>query len=182
MFELNSIDPSLTLAARILGTLVFGSAVLSKLRHYDEFVGVVANYRLLPAFAVTFTAWVVIAAEILVCAGLATPWFAPFAATVAVVLLAVFMVAMGVNLARGRREIDCGCFQSALRQQLSPALLLRNLMLIMLLTPVVFAAGAAPSALQLVDGIAAGLVGFVLYQAVGQVLALGAQGRPAPRS
>jgi len=37
------------------------------------------------------------------------------------------------------------------------------------------------SALQLVDGIAAGLVGFVLYQALGQVLALGARSRSAQR-
>jgi uncharacterized membrane protein YphA (DoxX/SURF4 family) len=192
MFEPGSIDPSLALAGRILGALVFGWAVVGKLRHYDEFVGVVANYRLLPAFATTPTAHAVIALEIYACAGLLTPWLAVSAAVCALVLLAVFIVAMGVNLVRGRREIDCGCFQSALRQQLRPAQLLRNLVLMGLLTPILIAATGSPaaaesalpgwSALQLVDGIAAGLVGFVLYEALGQVLALGAASRSAPRS
>ena len=178
-------DPSLALAGRILGALVFGWAVVGKLRHYDEFVGVVANYRLLPAFVTAPAAWAVIGMEVYVCAGLLTPWLAASAAACALVLLAVFILAMGVNLARGRREIDCGCFQSALRQQLRPALILRNLVLMVLLMPVIIAATAATvpwSALQLVDGIAAGLVGFVLYQALGQVLALGAGSRAAPRS
>ena len=186
MFAPGSIDPSLALAGRILGALVFGWAVVGKLRHYDEFVGVVANYRLLPGFSTTAVASAVVALEIYACVGLATPWFVVSATLVALVLLAVFMVAMGINLARGRREIDCGCFQSALRQQLSPASLLRNLVLMVLLAPVLLEATAATppewSALQLVDGIAAGLVGFVLYQALGQVLALGAVGRSAPRS
>lgn len=186
MFEPGSIDPSLVLAGRILGALVFGWAVVGKLRHYDEFVGVVANYRLLPAFATKPAACAVIALEIYACVGLLTPWLAVSAAGCALVLLAVFMVAMGVNLMRGRREIDCGCFQSALRQQLRPALVWRNLVLMALLTPVLIeapgAAVLAGSALQLVDGIAAGLVAFVLYQALGQVLALGAVSRAAPRS
>ncbi|MBS0419721.1 MAG: methylamine utilization protein MauE [Proteobacteria bacterium] len=186
MFEPGSVDPSLALAGRILGALVFGWAVVGKLRHYDEFVGVVANYRLLPALATVPASWAVIGTEIYVCLGLLTPWFVASAATCALVLLAVFMLAMGVNLARGRREIDCGCFQSALRQQLSPALIVRNLVLMVLLMPAFLAATAATvpegSALQLVDGIAAGLVGFVLYQALGQVLALGAGSRAARRS
>jgi len=185
MFEPGSVDPSLVLAGRILGALVFGWAVVGKLRHYDEFVGVVANYRLLPTFATVPAAWAVIAMEVYVCVGLLTPWFVG-SAVCGLVLLAVFMLAMGVNLARGRREIDCGCFQSALRQQLSPALIVRNLVLMVLLVPAALAAAVAAvpeaSALQLVDGIAAGLVGFVLYQALGQVLALGAISRAAPRS
>ena len=37
-----------------------------------------------------------------------------------------------MNLARGRREIDCGCFGPALRQPLSLALVLRNAGLIAL--------------------------------------------------
>ena len=186
MFEPGSVDPSLVLAGRILGALVFGWAVVGKLRHYDEFVGVVANYRLLPTFVTVPAAWAVIGMEVCVGVGLLTPWFVGSAACGALVLLAVFILAMGVNLARGRREIDCGCFQSTLRQQLSPALLVRNLVLMILLAPVVIAATATTasesSALQLIDGVAAGLVGFVLYQAFGQVLALGAGSRSALRS
>jgi len=37
-------------------------------------------------------------------------------------LLALYTLAVVVNLARGRREIDCGCFGPAARQPLSAAL------------------------------------------------------------
>ena len=53
----------------------------------------------------------------------------------AAILLGLFSVAIGINLARGRSHIDCGCFQSALRQQLSISLLVRNGFLIALALP-----------------------------------------------
>ena len=40
---------------------------------------------------------------------------------------------MAINLARGRRNIDCGCFQSALKQRLSWVLVARNVVLAALL-------------------------------------------------
>jgi 1,4-dihydroxy-2-naphthoate octaprenyltransferase len=36
---------------------------------------------------------------------------------------------MAINLGRGRRDIDCGCFATVLRQRLSWPLVLRNLLL-----------------------------------------------------
>jgi hypothetical protein len=44
-------------------------------------------------------------------------------------LLALYAGAMGVNLARGRRHIDCGCMGPAARQSLSGWLIARNLLL-----------------------------------------------------
>jgi hypothetical protein len=49
-------------------------------------------------------------------------------------LLVLFTGAIGINLMRGRTDIDCGCFGPALRQQLSGWLLLRNLFLMILAT------------------------------------------------
>ena len=40
---------------------------------------------------------------------------------------------MGINLRRGRRHIDCGCFQSALKQTLSWTLVMRNVVLALLM-------------------------------------------------
>ena len=45
-------------------------------------------------------------------------------------LLAIYTGAIASNLARGRREIDCGCFASSARVPLSPWLIARNLILI----------------------------------------------------
>jgi hypothetical protein len=41
----------------------------------------------------------------------------------------MFSAAIAINIARGRRDIDCGCFGAALRQGLSGWLLVRNLAL-----------------------------------------------------
>jgi len=171
-----TIDPAILLAARVLGALVFGMAVFGKLRHRDEFVGVVANYRLLPEAVAAPAAWLIIALESLVALSLASGLVPMVGAVLAVALLCGFAIAMTINLARGRKEIDCGCFQSALRQRLSVALVVRNLVLIATLLPLVESAFAeraqSLSLLQAVDGIGGGAVLFVLYQVFGQVLAL----------
>jgi hypothetical protein len=44
----------------------------------------------------------------------------------ALALLATYTLAIAANLARGRRDIDCGCFGPAARQPLSAALVARN--------------------------------------------------------
>lgn len=170
-------DASILLAARVLGILVFGMAVIGKLRHREEFVGVVANYRLLPEALAAPVAWLVVILETLVVLALVTGIALVGGAALAILLLCAFAVAMTINLARGRKEIDCGCFQSALRQRLSVAVVVRNIVLIALMLPLLEHATRATSLptlslLQVVDGIGGGLVLFVLYQVFGQVLAL----------
>ena len=180
-----SIDPSILMTSRVLGTLVFGMAVLGKLRHRDEFVGLVANYRLVPEPLVPVVAWLVIALETLVVLSLATGVALGAGAGLAVTLLCVFALAMTINLARGRQEIDCGCFQSELRQRLSVSLVVRNMVLTAAILPLLEAgarsAGLVPlfggemqsaAFLQVLDGVAGGIVLFVLYQVFGQMLAL----------
>jgi hypothetical protein len=52
------------------------------------------------------------------------------AALAAVPLLVLYTVAISVNLARGRRDIDCGCFAASARVPLSNWLVVRNVILI----------------------------------------------------
>ena len=179
-----TIDPSILMTSRVLGTLVFGTAVLGKLRHRDEFVGLVANYRLVPEPLVPGVAWLVIALETVVVLSLATGVALAAGAGLAVTLLCVFALAMTINLARGRQEIDCGCFQAALRQRLSVPLVVRNMVLTAAILPLLGAGARSPrivpllaempsaSFLQVLDGVAGGIVLFVLYQVFSQMLAL----------
>src|SRR5690606_791824 len=44
-------------------------------------------------------------------------------------LLVVFAFAIGINVARGRKAIDCGCFRTGYKQNLSWLLVLRNVLL-----------------------------------------------------
>ena len=89
--------------AVVLIAVMFFAAGASKLRALGTFEGVVYNFRLLPELLVR-----------------------PFAFAIPFAELAI---AIAVNLIRGRTEIDCGCFNSELKQRLSGWLVLRNVAL-----------------------------------------------------
>ena len=155
----------ITLAIRVLVALVFLTAALGKIRHRLVFQGVVANYRMLPDSAVPAFALVLPPLEMVVAAALLfvpSSWPAIPAAT----LLMLFAVAMATNIRRGRRHIDCGCFQSALKQDLSWILVSRNVGLAaLLLVPLAVPEGAlSPSGAA--EALLAGTVLFVLLQSM----------------
>lgn len=167
-----TIDPAVALACRLLGALVFGTAAAGKIAHRHELAGVVANYRLVPDALAPAAAWMVVGLEILVALSLAGGLHSEAGALLAIALLCVFALAMGINLARGRREIDCGCFQSGLRQRLSVGLIGRNLVLSAALSPLLAATAMPAGALQWIDGVGGGLAAYALYRAFDQLLSL----------
>jgi hypothetical protein len=120
-------DPVAGLALRALVTLLLGGAALAKLRDARGFAAAVAGYRLLPARLAAPAAAAFVAAELVLAAALWTPLRAE-ASLGAAALLALYAAAITVNLARGRREIDCGCGGPLGRQALSEGLVLRNLL------------------------------------------------------
>jgi Methylamine utilisation protein MauE len=163
------IDPSLALAARLLGALVFATAVRGKLVHRHELPGVVANYQLLPARLASAAAWTLVGLECLIVLSLVSGVGLVAGAALAIALLNAFALAMGINLHRGRRQIDCGCFQSGLRQRLSGTLVARNLVLAALLAPLIAAGTGSATPLQWLDGLGAGLAAYILYQVLGEL-------------
>src|SRR5712671_7879579 len=122
----------IALAIRVLVTLVFLSAAFGKARHRLAFQGVVVNYRLMPEVAAPAFALLLPLVEAAVAAGM---WFAPrpWPEVGGAGLLILFAAAMSINIGRGRRHIDCGCFQSAFKQTLSWTLVARNVGLAVLL-------------------------------------------------
>ncbi len=119
--------------------LVFARALLHKLGGFDEFVGTVANYRLVPwprAAALALTV-----AELAIVVGLLLPVSRRAAAVAAALLLAIYALAIGINLQRGRTSIDCGCGGQG--QGISPLYLARNALLMLFAVPVVSIDNAA---------------------------------------
>jgi hypothetical protein len=112
--------------ARLALALVFALSAWAKFRDLPAFVGVVSNYRVLPERLSVPIAHAVPIVEAAVAAGLLAESTRAIAGGWAIALLVLFSLAMGVNLLRGRTEIDCGCFGSALRQRLGWDLLARN--------------------------------------------------------
>ncbi len=157
--------------AQSLLALVFLLGFWSKVRNQEAFEGVVYNYRLLPEAAVKPVAYGLPGVELMVGLGLLVAPVRPFAAMAAVALLAVFTAAIGINLARGRREIDCGCFSSVLKQHLSGWLFLRNGLLIAL--ALWLATGLVPPGgltwLEWLTAGAAAVTVILLYMAVGLI-------------
>src|SRR5688572_19000315 len=101
--------PWLTVRVQIALGVIFIVAALPKIADPPSFAHMVFNYRILPAGLINITALVMPWVEIL--AGLALilgVWTRP-ARWIVGLLLAVFMIAIAFNLARGN-AIDCGCF------------------------------------------------------------------------
>jgi uncharacterized membrane protein YphA (DoxX/SURF4 family) len=158
--------------------LLFLSAGARKLMHWQEFRGVVAAYRVLPESSTTGVAAAVVALELLLGAAAILDRGMPLTGIGIAVMLAVFAVAMAINLRRGRTAIDCGCFQTALRQQLEWRLVARNIVcsLIVLLASM---APGLPDSTHWLLALPAGAALFSLYLALNGVWALDASRRAA---
>lgn len=100
------------LISRLILGGVFVYASFDKILHPHEFAEVVYNYQILPDALVNLTAillpWLELSAGVFLILGL----FLRGALFTCNVLLAVFLVALAFNLARGL-DIDCGCFSSS---------------------------------------------------------------------
>jgi hypothetical protein len=116
-----------------MGTLaaVFALALSHKLRSYARFRASLQAYGIVPEFLVGVVAPLIVLVEVLATVCLLAP-IGP-GSLLAFAVLGVYTVAMGVNLARGRRYIDCGC--GDLPTPLSGWLLVRNGLLMGLAWP-----------------------------------------------
>jgi uncharacterized membrane protein len=107
--------------------LVLFAAAWHKLAERDAFAGALAAYRLLPATAVPAAALLLPALEVLLGIGILVPASRTPALIALAALLLGYAAAIGINLARGRRDIDCGCGGES--QALSWSLVQRNVVL-----------------------------------------------------
>jgi hypothetical protein len=153
---------------------IFVQAGQAKLQHRELLGGVIANYRLLPGALVAPVALLLPWAEIGIGLGLIVGGAAVLAPA-AMALLLIFAAAMGINVARGRREIDCGCGRSDLRQPLGWLLVLRNLVLAALLVPSLlapprFGFAGADFLIATAGGLAICLL-YLLFNAIGALAA-----------
>ena len=104
--------PWLTVRTQIALGLFFVVAALPKIADPPAFAHMIYNYRLLPGGLVNAAALVMPWAELLMGIALICGIWRRTAAILVGALLAVFIVAISVNLLRGN-AIDCGCFDVA---------------------------------------------------------------------
>jgi hypothetical protein len=121
-----TLDPTVQTILRIAVSLLLLAAARHKLADFAHFCGVVQRYRLLPTALAKTAAALLVAIEGAVGVALWVPALAVPAALAAFGLLSLYSTAIGINLVRGRRHIDCGCGRSGRDRPLSGALLIRN--------------------------------------------------------
>jgi hypothetical protein len=121
------IDPVCALLIVSCEMLLFGAAAAHKLRAVDEFAQTLAQYQLLPAGFSRIAGPALGLMELMIC--LALPWRAlrPIAAAAGAVLLLLYSAAITINLARGRRDLDCGCGGFGRHTPIGPWMVVRNL-------------------------------------------------------
>jgi hypothetical protein len=176
-----AVDPALELLAKLTLAAVFATAAVAKLRAFEAFAGTVHNFRLLPEALARPTAYLLPPLEALIALGLLWPATVGASALGAHALLAIFALAIAINLQRGRRSVDCGCFGFDYHQPLSWWLVGRNALLA-ILALVVLLGGPASRALHWLD-IASALAGAItllaLYLALERIVALDPGGASA---
>jgi len=99
----------ISVMAPVFLALVLIAAAIPKFKKADEFVGIIANYRLLPDVLVTPFAKVLPIMEVVCAVGLLVPMLRAGAGWMAAGLFILFALALGINIGRGRTHIDCGC-------------------------------------------------------------------------
>jgi uncharacterized membrane protein len=156
-------EPALLFTAIALVAAVFGWSGYAKLAGLETFQADLAAYQLVPPWAITPLSWFFPVVEI----GLALAVLIPATRTEAswglIALTLVFSAAVAINLLRGRRELDCGCF-GGLSQHIGPQTLLRNAILLAGLTLIALVPPArAALSLDLITGFSAGLALVLLY-------------------
>jgi hypothetical protein len=107
----------------------FLAAAVPKLRHPKGFVLAVLEYRVLPNRLSWFYARLLPPLECLLALLLLTGVAVRSAAVVVSLLLLSFIVAVGINLLRGR-ELDCHCFGKVTRRPIGWRLLLQDVALL----------------------------------------------------
>jgi len=166
------IDPVLGWMAAAAAAAIFAASGALKFYDLGTFRGAVTNYRLIPDWLATPFAWTAPVIESAAALGLLLSPIRGSAALGLIVLLGVFTGAIAINLARGRTDIDCGCFGPALRQRLSWWLLLRNGALFALLAIAGMPMGARPmDFLDLATATMAAATVVVLYTAANYLIA-----------
>lgn len=121
------IDPVFPLALRVALALLFAGAAVHKLREHEAFRAALAEYALLPRAALAPVSALLPGLELASVVALIV-WPSAGAAGIATLLL-LYAGAMAVNVARGRRDLDCGCGGPAGGQRVGPGLVLRNVVL-----------------------------------------------------
>jgi hypothetical protein len=149
-----TIDPGVAWLIIACAGLLFLVAALHKLRDLRRFREVFAAYQLMPVTAGRLLAPGVPALESAVAVGLLFENMRAMALWIGMALLLSYATAIAVNLARGRRDLDCGCAGPDDHRPIAAWMVGRNIGIAILLSAVLLPWSDRPFVLT--DGVTVG--------------------------
>jgi Methylamine utilisation protein MauE len=171
------IDPAVGALLAGAFALLFASAALHKLSDLPHFAQVLNAYRLVPETLAPLARLVPVL-ELSVAAGLLLRGARAGACVSGALLLLLYAAAIGINLARGRRDLACGCGGPNDRRPIARWMIVRNLVLALVLMGLLLPWSSRP--LGAADALTIGVgtaVAALLYMSLDSLL-----GRIAPRA
>lgn len=123
------VDPTIDFAIALCLSALFASGAIHKAQAPRVFLLSVRGYGAVPDSLAPAFAAVVMISEAAVAAMLLAPAARPLGAFGAAALLLIYAAAMGFNIARGRREIACGCTFGGDAATISVYAVARNILL-----------------------------------------------------
>ena len=126
------IDPVIQIVSALVLSCVFVTSGFHKCQAPAEFAATLSNYKIMPEALIRQCVYLLPVVEIMTGAALLIPAVAWLAALAAGALLTAYMLAIGVNLLRGRRNIDCGCGGPQQKQTINEWMIARNGLLLFL--------------------------------------------------
>ncbi len=102
-------DPVAASAVAGCIALILFSAAWHKFSEPDVFAGALEAYRLLPSAGVMPVTRLLPFAEVALGVIVLIPATRRFGLVACAVLISIYAIAIAINMARGRRQIDCGC-------------------------------------------------------------------------
>lgn len=169
-------DPVFIFIISLSLSLLFGFAAFHKAKSFAAFRTTMNDYRLIPSALSTGSAVAIITIEAVAAIAVLIPATRTYGLQLIIAVLAIYTAGIGINLLRGRRNIDCGCSGPASRHELSGWLVSRNLILLSLAVIAMKGSmeGMVPRDLNWLDSLVVLLavcVASILYMGANQLLA-----------
>jgi hypothetical protein len=120
------IDPVIGYTIVLSVAALLSLAAIHRLIKWREFIEALQAYRLLPQTAVRPASLMLSLGELATAFALFVSTGRRYACDAAAAFMLIYAAAIALNLARGRRDLDCGCGFARHRQPIAAWMLLRN--------------------------------------------------------
>jgi uncharacterized membrane protein YphA (DoxX/SURF4 family) len=106
---LETVNDELLLLIRLLMASIFLSTAISKIKHFDDSILTIQDYKIIPnSFSKPFSVANILL-EIVIGSLLLLGIIQKFTSVIGAILVLIYTIAITINLFKGRNDFSCGC-------------------------------------------------------------------------